>query len=270
MSTMMFKPKFDKTMGALLVILMLIIGMSIGGYIYQSKLAHGESYNLGKITIGTIAGTPKLIGITLSQTCITLVKSNSTDDDCPSYKDLIKYDNTNQFISGKFVTTNGFFHRANMASSSNNNFHHYQMYGSNKTLIMIDPDQPSMVYGQTITIVPHGLVWVSTVDPIKNNIRTQYHDRSVSSDCKTAKVTNKNFLFGNRTISLLNDTIAYLESGCKITSFNNTQTIVMKETPADYKHCVICAYKDWLKKVKTESSKNCINYKCAIPDTRWK
>jgi hypothetical protein len=241
----------------LIIILMFIIGVSIGQIILSQKMAHAvTSINLGSITTGTVLGTPTFIGVKLSGTCIAMVKLNQTDD-CPSYKMIFPFDNTNQQISGKFVTTNGFFHRL----TSHTQFH-YQMYKTEDTIIMIDPDAAAMQYGKTITIVPPEFTYKLNSDNATNGTRTQYYDRYVSSDCKQATISY--------SASLLNDTIVYLKNNCVgKSSFVEKKQIPLPVHKLDY-NTAISKYYAWLKEAKKESSKNCITQKCIIPDTRWK
>jgi len=188
-----------------------------------------------------------LIGIELSNTCISLVRQNHTDD-CPSYKNLLQFDTSNQTISGRFIDTKGFFHRgiAELAA-------HFLLY---KSAIMVDPDHQSVIYGKLIIIVPQGFIYIGTNSSNTiNGTRTIYHDRFVNSDCTTATIDYSPFL--------LNDTISYLKSGCTITHFTNAKKITLSDYSAiDYRSSAIYKYMTWLKQAKADSKGNCITHKC--------
>ena len=247
---------------ALMIILALLIGMSIGSYIYNSKTAHAvPEISMGKLTTGTILGNPIFITVKLSGTCIAMVKLNQTDE-CPSYKILFPVDNTNQMISGKFVTTNGFFHRL----TSHTQFH-YQMYKTGDTIIMIDPDPMAMEYGKNIEIVPHGLKYtLAKTNVSTNNTRIDYIGRFVDAGCKNAIISY--------SPSLLNDTINYLKNNCVATStnFNSTHKYEQQEHKTDPNSSAIHKYMVWLKQAKDSNKSNCITKKCKVikdPTSKW-
>lgn len=244
-------------MAFLLISLFFIVGVTISQYILNEKLAHATtSVNLGKLTTGTVLGNPSIIGIQLSSTCVKMVQQNQTND-CPSYYQLRSMDTTNQMLSGKFKFTNGYYHRGNPQTSN-----HYQMYKTGQIVIMLDPDYASMYFGQTIIIVPKGFTYKLNADQVKNGTRQQYYDRYVTSDCKQATISYSE--------QLLNDTITYLESSCKITSFNEKKDIPLPVHPPDYKDAAWYKYYAWLQIAKKQHSENCITKKCVMPDTRWK
>lgn len=199
----------------LLSSLVLVLVFTLG-FLYQEVNAI-PSYSLGKIVIGSVlTNSPKLITIDLSNQCLALVKHNQTDD-CPSYKPIIKYDNSSQYLSGRFIETAGFLHR-----TISHTLNHYKMYSPDKWTVMVDPDSLSITHSKEITIVPHGsLNYINKNEVVnKTNIRTEYHDRYVDPSCIHAEIVYSDFL--------LKDTISYLESGCKTTSFKEK---VIKETP---------------------------------------
>jgi len=233
---------------SLIIILMFVIGMTIGSYIYNSKIANAiTTINAGSLTTGTILGNPTIIGIQLSNTCIKMVQENQTND-CPSYYKLKGLDTTNQMMSGKFVFTNGYYHR--LAPQTKN---HYQMYKTDQTIIMLDPDYMSTYLGKTILIVPQGFSYHSNLDNATNGTRTEYLEY-VSPDCKQATISY------NATI--LNNTISYLKSGCTTKSFVEKKVIPL---PAPHKldyNTAISKYKAWLEQAKKQHSENCIIKKC--------
>ncbi len=87
------------------LVLLLVTAISI-------PIIQAEAISVGTIT----AGAPTIernkgyaIGIILSNSCIVLVKSGS--DLCPSYQDLMIFDNSIPAYSGEFKEVNGFYKR---------------------------------------------------------------------------------------------------------------------------------------------------------------
>lgn len=79
----------------------------------------------------------KIITLSLSNGCLQAHKNNVTSI-CPTYKDLMQFDNTDQGISGKFVTEdNGFYHRADTKYEKHCNFYQPQLF---PVVIVVDPD----------------------------------------------------------------------------------------------------------------------------------
>jgi len=82
--------------------------------------------------------TQDIFTIKLSNTCIQAHKNNVTTI-CPTYEDLLQYDNTNHDISGKFVTDdNGFFHREAPKMDKHCKFYLPSVYS---LVIVVDPDE---------------------------------------------------------------------------------------------------------------------------------
>jgi len=222
-------------------ILVLVIGFS-----YSE--ANATTVSLGNlVTGGVYTLNPDLITVDLSNECLTLIKHNDTSQ-CPTYKAILPYDNSNQLISGKFVATQGFFHRLQTSTVN-----HWGMYPPGKWTIMIDADYRAIVHSKEITIVP-SLTFINKDDSVGNDHnRIEYQNRYVYPSCTGAEIVYSD--------SLLNDTIKYLESGCKTTSYDNK---VVKhtpdKTPFDFKNPYsTIPYKITASKITTQRLGNCIN-----------
>src|SRR5690349_6613233 len=118
----------------------LILGIVAALLLPTQEANATPSYSIGKLVTGGIfTTTPNLITVDLSKECLTLLKHNETSN-CPTYQKIYKFDNSNQVISGKFVTINGFFQRL-----PTNTVEHWAMYPPNKLIVMIDADYRAIV-----------------------------------------------------------------------------------------------------------------------------
>lgn len=191
-----------------------------------------------------------LIGIQLSQECITELKAhlNST---CPTYKDLVKYDNTNQNAYGRFIETGGFFHRTKAIVPN-----YYTVLDPQKTIIAVDPESNFIQHAKMIIVQSStSFIYVGSAETVSNNTRIEYHDRYVDN-CITARIAYSDLM--------VSDTITYLDSGCTKTAIN---TIVKKETPktvTDPTDSPTWKYQQWLKAAKNTSVKDCRYVDCTV------
>lgn len=184
---------------------------------------NATSLSLGNLVTGSVyTNSPTLITVDLSNQCLALVKFNQTSE-CPTYKTIFKYDNSNQMLSGKFTTTNNFFHR-----EPTKTINHWGMYAPGTWIIMIDPDYNAIVHSKEITLVP-SLTYVFDDQAVgSNHTRNEYQNRYVYPGCTGAQIVYSDFL--------LNDTIHYLESGCTKTNYNEAKIVsTPNKTPIDLK-----------------------------------
>lgn len=186
-----------------------------------------------------------MIVIELSPACIATLKSNMPNK-CLSYEDLASFDNTNQVYSGKFVTDNGFFHRSKPMISN----HEIVYRWTNATIICVDCYGKPLTQAKSILVEPNTRSYTLDSDKrIVNNTRYDYHDRYVQ-DCFKARVSS--------SMALIQDTITYLESGCKQTGFHEKETVVKPYSKLDYTGSFY-QYLKWLDAAKKASkSTNCI------------
>lgn len=222
-----------------------------------------------------------------SEACQRMLDNNITSD-CPTLDKLMKYDNTNQNITGHLsINSKGQFYRTNPVVSN-----YYEFWnGFTSPPVCIDCrfnlGAPDLV--PLIMIEPVGFTYVAvnseshhyinqTQGGIKQNYTITspqnipqaygnylitYHDRYVTPNCLDA-----NIVF---TPSLFVDTINYMISGCKHTNFNNTSITINPEIITDPTSSII--YKE--KKYESDSLKitkiqNCITHKCNLPKDPFK
>lgn len=179
---------------------------------------------------------------------------NST---CPATSQLVKYDTSNQKVSGKFVISNGEVIRTNPQLKN-----HWLWYYTPIVCIIckVPLDKPDLF--SVIFIEPQGFTYTYKTDNATNNTFKSYKDRFTTPDCISTMIgTTKNFDY------LLNDTIHYVLSGCKITNININQTNTLKQTPFNYDNPYSTLhYQKQIQQLKTSVVKNCINVKCDIKD----
>lgn len=190
-----------------------------------------------------------VIGIELSQTCITLIKNN-LDSSCPTYEELSQIDGSNYQVSGKFVIDDdsGFFHRE---TPTIKNSHQWYKQGSDLVLIV---DPPSGYNLSTITIMPHLDTYIMKGSHAisENNLRTLFHDRYIDN-CNSAKINAGDWK------SLLPDTLYHMSMGCtdSSTTYDEFEEIFDPPTEFDITQSPNYQYHQWV-----ESSKELCKIKC--------
>jgi hypothetical protein len=252
--------KIDKTFLILLIALMFVIGGTVSYYINNQEWERVAQNAEGKLCLKTCKQklaeqqakqqAPKrqhinLITITLSDVCLAQVKNNLTGS-CPTYKDIVKYDTTNQKISGKFVDDS--YHHRGKPQMRN----HFEMYRGVEPIICVDCSLDAIIASKQIIIKGSSFPYILDKDnTIKNSTRFVYHDRSVEA-CKIATIAYSD--------ALLNDTISYLASGCKVTSFDEKETIVMEKSVHDPKTTQAYKNKQFIKQAQEEAKKRAEEY----------
>lgn len=167
--------------------------------------------NTGSLTVynQTDNGGSLKIGIILSQECITALK-NLAKTSCPSYQNLQHFDNTNPNYYGKFdLDKSGFYGRHHVKIPN-----YYNIANpTGKYIVAIDPTVQFIGGAQIIRIVPDSFTFINPNESVgENHTRNEYVDRGVRQ-CIEATISYSEFL--------VNDTISYLESGCKTTSYKD-------------------------------------------------
>ncbi len=209
----------------------------------------------------------KLIGIELSNTCITMIKNNFTTT-CPSYEELIGLDSSITEYSGEFITTDGFFHRDRTEYKNS-----WKLYEDDPiiriivdppvgmserikmivlkpnfgTYILTDSKQQESEFENIITTVNGTFTKEKKVISILNQTqhygRILYHDRYVDN-CKDATIN------ADVWESLLPQTIHHLRTDCEYTSFNNKEIIYPNYTSIDLRDSPSYKYRAWIDQVK--------------------
>ena len=166
------------------------------------------------------------VGITLSKTCLTMIKNNITTP-CPTYEEIMTLfpDNTNQNISGKFVYKDGYLQRGNT-----NYINHYKFYTYQPVTLWIDP--PGDITGRiaTITIepsLPEYLIQESK--KLIDNTIIVAHSRYVDPLCYRSTITAQDWVY------LTGDTIQLMLHNCDpaFTTFNHIKTKYLGESYQD-------------------------------------
>lgn len=188
-----------------------VTDQTVGGIIVPNIISTQNKYcNNGQCATATIPipanytySTSKLpiLLISLSNTCEILDKHNMKG--CPPVKDLIKYDNSNQLVSGQFVSHNGIYTRN--PPQLKHNWLAYQY--SNHTIICVECafDVTATDKSKQIIIQPNSFSFVNKSETESNNAYYNFIGRSMQG-CDTATIAN--------LPGLLNDTIHYMLSGC--------------------------------------------------------
>lgn len=184
----------------------------------------------------------KMIAVILDKICLNFIKNNITNNKCPPYNILEKWDTTNQKYSGKFVTTKGFYHRDK--PQQNNHWINYK-----DEVVCVDCSRQALSGSRVIQLVTK-LDYIKREDnTIYNATRFVYHQRGVDDFCSSASIVYTPFL--------LQDTIDYLKSGCSKTEFVEKQTIVMNLTQHDISTTKAWQYQKWLAEMKVKCKKKC-------------
>lgn len=222
------------------------------------------------------------IAVEYSNTCATLVKNNITSD-CPSVSELMKWDNSNQAVSGHFVLQKDGTYIRDKPEVPN----FYSYYGNNNyttICILCNADLANQDTTPVIFIEPHGFTYTQNAVNSANTIiqngfnstveqneqvkgTTTYHDRYIAG-CLVANMAYIDFSSSNGTReSLMNDTIHDFESGCTKTDFNSTGTIPIGTIDVDAarQNSMQYHYQDWLAASKTINTGNCITQVCTLP-----
>ena len=224
-----------------------------------------------------VSGGYNITVIEYSEICQKEIANNMTTD-CPSVKTLMPWDSSNQGISGLFLEDkSGISKRSTPVNQLSYQFY----YGSKAPVVCVLCNVPLALTDifQEIIIQPKGHQFVelapiqdATVtytqpnglqlqvnDPNTNLVTPLLHngDRYVSPDCRTVDLVYSK--------ALLNDTIQYLQSGCKKTSYNDvTNMTKVSTTPSDYKDSIYYKEYYWLHSLNV-SNQNCLIKTCNIP-----
>ena len=187
----------------------------------------------------------KVIAVQLSKMCLYKAEKNLPSI-CPNYEDLVKYDTTNQKFIGGFVDM-PYFHRAKspvlLPSNSLKQLTDY--------IVCVDCPNDVLFKSKIITITNNKLVYTKDSDKkIVNNTRYEYIGRAIDEGCGSATIYYDDLL--------LNDTINYLKSDCKETSFNEKITIKPAWTKHDIKTTKMWKYKMMIEEAKKLKGINCL------------
>jgi len=205
-----------------------------------SQYAQREQAKLKNQTDVRVNPYLKVIAVQLTKMCLLQTGK------CPSYADLVKYDTTDQKTIGKFVDTPT-FHRAKSPIKLPSN----ALKGLTNYVICVDCPSDVLYKSKVITISNNKLTYTKDSDKkIVNNTRYEYIGRAINEGCSAATIYYDDLL--------LNDTINYLKSDCKETSFNEKITIKPALTKHDIKTTKMWKYKMMIEEAKKLKGINCL------------
>lgn len=171
----------------------LVLGVIVAALLIPQHYASADSY---------------LIGVQDSQACITLIK-NHLPNHCLPYDKLKPIDTTNPAIAGKWVNDT-YYHRLKPQVID-----HYR-FTNNNWVVMVDPNGDFSARAKMITVTGDNFTWINPDDVVTDNKqRIEHVNRFVSASCDQATVAP--------IFSLVQDTVNYLENGCKYSSYNDTR-----------------------------------------------
>ncbi len=154
------------------------------------------------------------LGIELSNSCMSLLKLNSTT--CPSYEQIILLypDTSKKEWSGNFTIIDGIFQREEPQMKK-----HFEYYRNNDSEhLFIDPPYDRTFAISKIIIEPHLPTYkVKESHYITNDTMTFGKSRWVNDRCDTAVIGSDNWML------YLGDTIQYMKSGCKETNLDTIE-----------------------------------------------
>lgn len=200
-----------------------------------------------------------IIEVIPSQACMTLIKHNMTSG-CPTIKELAKWDNSNQHLSGKFIV----LHNGQWVRQHPQVLNHWAWYKNQTVCVdcllpLGSPDE-----FKTIIIEPRDFTYILQGTTVTNNTLASFHSRYMP-DCFTATIAY--------SPALLNDTINYMKSNCtaKLLFHENSTINVPHSTALDYKSAYVYTLANWLKSNNNIHMQNCIIHKCVTKslDRKW-
>lgn len=211
------------------------------------------------------------LNIEYSQACRAMI-SHGDFTTCPRLSDLIPYDTSNQHYSGKFVQ--GKYDMVRTNPQLKNAFMWYKNFticvdcqidaSSEATMqnIFLEATANFPYTKHTsvnvstnntglIKLVPYN--YTTTFNEVNAGL-TIYHDRYVTDNCMEANLVY--------SPELLQDTINYMKSGCKITFYNKTTTTIIPFHPIDYKNAPQYQYMNYVAQSLKNNIGNCITKQC--------
>ena len=188
-------------------------------------------------------------GITLSNTCLTMIKNNLPTD-CPTYEQIMLLfpDTTIRGVSGGFVYKDGYLQRDSPPMI--NSWRYYHQF-STDPVFWIDPPGDVRKRIKLITIeasLPEYKIGSNSTKTDDYNI-TFGIGRSQNINCSEIKITAKDWVF------LTGDSINYINHNCDpaFTKFDSTISLKLEKSYQD----ISTSYKYQLDKWIQKSLINC-------------
>jgi len=200
----------------------------------------------------TVNDLKKKIGITLSNTCIQMIKNN-IDTTCPSYEELYWLDSSNQNVSGKFVTDdNGFFHRGNPQMTNSWKWYDFDV----RPRIFVDLPSQRNSDMITIEITTNLDTFIVPNSQIIEGVRVIYHGMYVDDKCKNVIIDSEIWL------DHIAQLIHYLRRGCVegLIPFDNIEYIPIEPTDVYIGDSAKWLEKQWFNDSKILCKQICKQY----------
>jgi hypothetical protein len=186
-----------------------------------------------------------LIGVQNSQACITML-IHHIPNHCIPYNKQLQFDTTNKLISGMWINDT-YYHRLPPKIID-----HYR-FTPNPWVVMVDPNNDFTTRAKMITVQADNFTYINPDEVVNGHTRHEYDNRFVYTNCQSAIVAPNLFI--------IEDTINYLESGCTVTHYNETRTILLHDTPTDITKTQAWKNQQWYSQAK-QVTKDCIRHKC--------
>ena len=223
----------------------------------SSGTCHTDDINNNSTLFNTPNGTSilhsPLIGITISNACITMEERNITSH-CLTYPELAKFEKVNSLLAGKWISV-PYPHKIYPT------FKGVWNYYTGPNIVMIDPPSDFLMRAKNIIIQDDGFVRTDANDNITNTQLVQHLNRFVDGSCLIAQVAP--------ILSLINDTIQYMQSDCSITHYNDTEKIQRVDIPFDLNSYNVKQI-DYMHNFNNHTRMNdCIHFKCQLQKDPW-
>ena len=185
--------------------------------------------------------TAKLIGIQISRGC-------ELSGNCISIDDLIHLDNSDQSVSGMFVTVDNETKRDRAPMEKS-----WRFYDHDPTpRVFVDPPHGMNDKIRMITVTNILPIFFEFGDHKINNNTRSYSENRYVDNCRNALVTSD--------FQLINDTISYFRNGCETTEIETRVTVDLEKTEIDITTSPNWQYTQWLEKAKTICLGLCFEY----------
>ena len=201
------------------------------GIVYADQSTISKYCNNGTCSTGSVTILPSnytyssihlpVLLISYSQTCENMIKNHIKG--CTPIDDIIPFDTSNQYVSGKFVKQGNDTIRT--SPQVKNNWLYYKYAPKKVTCFECTFDISSTLESQQIIIEPTSYSFVDKNANIVKDKWSYLNDRYMQG-CDVATISSKS--------GLLKDTIHYMLSDCKQTNFNGNVTNLVHQTPWDY------------------------------------
>jgi hypothetical protein len=216
-------------------------------------LGNSNETTFGNYTNGIHLNKSSLIGIQISKACIS-IEMNDIKSNCLTYDKIKQFDTTNTNYAGKWINDT-WYHRGTPHTKQT-----WAFINSNVT-VMVDPDSDFTTQAKMIIIQGNNFTYIDPNQVVSNHIRNEYHNRFVYSDCSSAMIAPN--------VWLLNDTIQYLKSGCKTTSYHEITNSTTPSYKAHYDTMTVQGI-NWMKHFSNVTrTYECIITKCDISSNPW-